>query len=114
LSNNPSAGHSAYLASRCCAGDFYGDVFIHGNSTATGTKSAIVPHPDGSHRALYCVESPECWFEDFGAARLVDGTVTVHLDPDFAAVVHSDAYHVFLTPAGDSNGLYVSSKIALA
>ena len=31
-----------------------------------GIKSAAVPHPDGSHRQLYCMESPENWFEDFG------------------------------------------------
>jgi len=31
-----------------------------------GPKSAAVPHPDGTLRRLYCVESPESWFEDFG------------------------------------------------
>jgi hypothetical protein len=85
-------------------------VYCHGNFAATGTKSAIVPHPDGSCRKLYCLESPETWFEDFGVARLMDGTVTVQLDPDFTAVVRNDAYHIFLTPQGDSNGLYVSSQ----
>ncbi len=31
---------------------------------------------------------------------------------DFAAVVHTADYHVFLTPKGDSRGLYVSSQSA--
>ena len=34
------------------------------------------------------------------------------LDPAFAAVVHGDDYHVFLTPRGDSRGLYVSKQSA--
>jgi hypothetical protein len=85
-------------------------VYSYGNFGATGTKSAIVPHPDGSHRMLYCVESPECWFEDFGTATLVGGAATVQLDPDFAAVVDSTAFHVFLAAEGDSRGLFVSTK----
>ena len=48
------------------AGAFYGPVIIGGDFTVFGAKSAAVPHPDGSHRLLYCVESPESWFEDFG------------------------------------------------
>ena len=36
-----------------------GDPFVYG-----GTKSVVVPFPDGSHRQLYCMESPESWFED--------------------------------------------------
>ncbi len=38
-----------------------------------GTKSAAVPHPDGSHRLLYCVEAPEAWFEDFGEGTIGRG-----------------------------------------
>jgi RNA polymerase sigma factor (sigma-70 family) len=30
------------------------------------SKAAVVPHPDGGHRQVYCQESPEPWFEDFG------------------------------------------------
>jgi hypothetical protein len=75
-----------------------------------GTKSAAVPHPDGSHRLLYCMESPECWFEDFGAARLRRGRARVKLNGDFAAAVRTGSYMVFLTVEGDSCGLYVSRK----
>jgi hypothetical protein len=72
-------------------------LFINGSFTATGTKSAIVPHPDGSMRRLYCTEAPEAWFEDFGEATIANGRATVNLDPDFAAVVQSQNYLVFLT-----------------
>jgi hypothetical protein len=59
---------------------------------------------------LYSLECPESWFEDFGRAQLTDGQAQVELDGDFAAVVSTGDYHVFLTPEGDSQGLYVSSR----
>ncbi len=94
------------------AGYFIGPVAVFGSFSVTGAKSAVVPHPDGSNRRLYSLESPESFFEDFGQANLVGGRATVSLDPDFAAVVSTDTYHVFLTPYGDSNGLYVSGRTA--
>lgn len=87
-------------------------VFCGGNFAATGTKSALVPLPDGTYVKLYCVESPECWFEDFGRASLLNGVASVALDAGFAAVVQSDDYYVFLAPEGDSKGLYVGTKSA--
>jgi hypothetical protein len=56
------------------------------------------------------MESPECWFEDFGEAKLVKGKAQIKLPRDFAAVINVDSYHVFLTPYGASNGLYVSKR----
>jgi hypothetical protein len=85
-------------------------IYGFGNIGATGTKSALVPAENGTHRTLYCIESPECWFEDFGAAQLSGGTAQVQLDPLFAATIHSELYYIFLTPEGESKGLYVSAK----
>jgi hypothetical protein len=94
------------------AGSFIGPVIIWGSLTVAGSpKSAVVPHPDGSHRRLYCTESPESWLEDFGNGELVDGIANVSLESDFAQIVRADDYHVFLTPYGDSNGLYVSRRM---
>ena len=75
-----------------------------------GAKSAAVPHPDGTHRRLYCVESPESWFEDFGKGQLDCGEADVAIDPTFAAVVDLDDYHVFrrlrdLTEASNRAGV---------
>lgn len=99
-------GQSANLA-----GYFIGRLYVNGPFIVFGSpKSAAVPHPDGSHRLLYSMESPESWFEDFGKARLSKGRAKVRLDPDFAVVVKTAAYHVFLTPYSDSNGLYVSRR----
>ncbi len=93
------------------AGGFAGPVLVNGAFTVVnGPKNAAVPHPDGSHRLLYCQESPEPWFEDFGEGRLVGGRAEVRLEADYAAVVQNEAYRVFLTPEGDCRGLYVSTK----
>jgi hypothetical protein len=86
------------------AGVFLGALIVH------GAKSAAVPYPDGSHRLLYSLESPESWFEDFGEGRLKDGKGKINLDPDFAKVVKTDKFHVFMTSYGDSRGLYVTNR----
>ncbi len=85
------------------AGVFDGTVVVSGSLFIGGNKSAYVKHPDGSHRALYCVESPESWFEDFGRGTLANGKAEVKLDGDFAALVHNDDYHVFLTETGGAH-----------
>jgi len=86
------------------AGQFIGDLQV------TGTKAAVVPFPDGTHRALYCMESPNLWFEDFGTAKLKRGRALVQLDADFAKVIMRGDYKVFLAPEGDCRGLYVRRR----
>src|SRR5579884_1630041 len=82
----------------------------HGTGLPLEGLSAAVPYPDGSYRVLYSVESPESWFEDFGHAQLVNGQATVPIARDFLPAVDTGQdYYVFLTPHGDSNGLYVAS-----
>jgi hypothetical protein len=84
-----------------------------GNIGATGTKSAVVPAADGKgHLTLYCLESPECWFEDFGSARLSHGSATIAIDPEFAQTVRTGQYHVFVQAEGECTGLYVQDKTA--
>jgi hypothetical protein len=95
------------------AGHFKGDVLVEGSFTVVGgTKSAAVPHPDGAHRQLYCMESPESWFEDFGEAELVNGAADVALEPAFAALIDVSGYQVFLTAYGDTRGLFVADRTA--
>jgi len=90
---------------------FSGTTVVQGNFyVVSGAKSAAVAHPDGSHRLLYCVESPESWFEDFGEGKIVNGKADVKLDPDFAALIQTDKLHVFLTEHGGHNGLHTTTK----
>jgi hypothetical protein len=56
--------------------------------------------------ALYAVEAPENWFEDFGSGQLANGSATVALETTYAQTVNTHIeYHVFLTPKGDCDGL---------
>jgi hypothetical protein len=85
-----------------------------GDLNCTGTKSAVVPVDKGTRQvALYAVEAPENWFEDAGAGQLSNGSAVVALEPTFAQTVNSGVeYHVFLTPKGDCEGLYVTHETA--
>jgi len=85
-----------------------------GSLYCSGSKSAVVP-VDGNSRkvALYAIESPQNWFEDFGSGKLSAGSATVRLESTFAQTVNTGLeYHVFLTPKGDSKGLYVTNETA--
>jgi hypothetical protein len=93
------------------AASFSGTVFVNGKLVVSDPsyKSGLLKHPDGSHRLVYCVESPESWIEDFGKGTLTGGKATVTFDADFAAVVQTSDYRVFLTPLGECNGLYATA-----
>jgi hypothetical protein len=93
------------------AGFFAGTVIINGTLTAT-VKNAVVTFPDRTQRVVHCMESPEHWFEDFGAAKLKGGRAVVKLDADFAKTIKPGDYRVFVTPEGDCRGLYVHGKSA--
>jgi hypothetical protein len=83
-----------------------------GDLTCTGQVKALATTAGGSKTVeTYSMQSPENWMEDFGSANLQHGVATVTLDPAFAETVNAGAgYHVFLTPNGDSKGLYVVAK----
>jgi len=104
-------GLSGSTATQVFTVDANGNLDISGNLTVAGSKSARVKLQDGREVALYAVESPENWFEDFGTAQLHGGATKVSLAPGFLQTVDTAAdYHVFITPDGDCRGLYVASK----
>jgi flagellar biosynthesis GTPase FlhF len=84
-------------------------VYSSGDFGASGSKSCIVKTSKGPTR-LYCQESPEVWFEDFGESQLVDGHARVELDRLFleTIVVNGDnPLKVFVQLRDDCNGTYV-------
>jgi hypothetical protein len=85
---------------------------VSGNLFCTGTLGlAIKKTSDNRQVGLYTVQSSENWIEDFGSGALVNGVATIDIEPQFAQTVTTDAsYHVFLTPNGDCEGLYVTQK----
>lgn len=64
-----------------------------------GTKSAVLQTRDYDQRAVYVIESPEVWLQDFGTATLLNGQATVTFEPIFAQTINPQFdYHVQLTP----------------
>jgi hypothetical protein len=64
-------------------------VYYSGGLAGTGSKSCVVETSHGP-TLLYCQESPENWFEDFGEGQLVNGRCHVDLDPLFLETVTID------------------------
>jgi hypothetical protein len=94
------------------AATFNGTVFVNGRLVVADPsyKSGLLAHPDGSSRLVYCVESPESWIEDFGKGTLAGGKAEIALDKDFAAVVRTDDYHVFVTELDGHYHLAVTKR----
>ncbi len=88
-------------------------VYYSGGLAGTGTKSCVVKTSRGP-TLLYCQESPENWFEDFGEAQLKNGRVHIWLDSLFLETVTIDAANpikIFVQLEGDCNGVYVSKGV---
>jgi len=87
---------------------------VNGNLKCSGSITGVIKLEDGSRKvALNAIQSPENWFEDFGSGQLSNGAAVVSLEPTFAQTVNTGVeYHVFLTPKGDSHGLYVTNETA--
>jgi hypothetical protein len=85
-----------------------------GDLTCTGQIKSLVNAGGGTRKMeTYAVQSPENWMEDFGSGSLHGGVAIVTIDPVFGETVSGAAdYRIFLTPNGDSKGLYVFNKTA--
>jgi hypothetical protein len=82
-----------------------------GDLICTGTKSAAVPVEGNRMVRLYAVEAADNWFEDAGLGQLANGSATIAFDQIFAQTINGEVdYHVFLTPNGECEGLYVTNK----
>jgi len=91
--------------------DILGQYQVNGNCVA----GCMRPHGGSPGRAVkrYVATSTVPSAEDYGEAQLVDGQAHVSLSPDFANVIDKHAgYLVFITPEGDTNGVYVTQKTA--
>ena len=98
LATDPSGNNLFYV-------DGKGNVAYHGGLyTFARTKS-------GATVSQFSARSSAPTVEDTGTAQLIGGAATVRLDPAFAATIDTTSpYRVFVTPGGDTRGLYVKSK----
>jgi len=88
-------------------------VYYSGGLAGSGSKSCVVKTSQGP-TLMYCQESPENWFEDFGEGRLVNGRCHIELDPLFRETVTVDAANpmmVFVELGGKCEGVYVEKGL---
>jgi hypothetical protein len=102
----PTAFRATTLGGSCGIGD--------GNLSCSGQMKMLATTGSGERTVeTYAMHSPEDWMEDFGTGATQGGVGVVQIEAAFADTVSADAsYHVFLTPNGDSKGLYVTAKTA--
>jgi len=107
---NNSGDSSTLIFQATNSGGSWCVIFTGGDLNCTGTVSGTVRAGDARRVMVHAVQSPENWFEDFGSGTLANGAATVALDPTFASTVNTATeYHVFLTPRGECEGLYVAN-----
>ena len=93
--------------------DNAGNLIITGKLTQHGNPHAVV-HTSGGHDLVaYAPAQAEATVEDVGEARLIAGQGYVRIDARFGATMdRTRPYLVFITPQGDTPGLYVTDKTA--
>lgn len=91
--------------------DCAGNAIFKGTVTQNGNPKAITHGSDGRAVVAYAPRVSRPTMEDVGEAQLVGGQAYVRLDPAFAHTVDAGAgYLVFITPNGESHGLYTTQK----
>ena len=96
-----------------CRIDPYANLTCSGS--ISGGHNMNVRHRTRENRQIltYASESTSPTVEDLGVARMRDGAADVALAPDFRSVTDgTNAYYVFLTPLGDTRGLYIAAQTA--
>ncbi|MBD5604019.1 MAG: hypothetical protein IAI48_02860 [Candidatus Eremiobacteraeota bacterium] len=82
-----------------------------GDFDYSGMENGIARTRGEASATTFGVKTAAPTMEDTGTAQLVGGASAVRLDPAFAATIdNAPPYRVFLTPHGDSRGLYVASE----
>jgi hypothetical protein len=89
--------------------DYNGDIIFGGGLM----QFTDVAHGGKTFVKSFTAKMSSPTVEDTGTAQLVGGSAAVRLDHTFAATIEPTiAYRVFLTPNGDTRGLYVATKTA--
>jgi hypothetical protein len=88
--------------------DASGNEFLAGNLTTSAGTYARTRTSSGVDVASYGARSASPTLEDFGHGILRQGAAHIYLDPTFATTINTRDYLVFITPHGDSHGLYTS------
>jgi hypothetical protein len=88
-----------YDAVMTCTGSVTGSVLRNSIKSATGRSVAA-----------YTRQQARATIEEVGTSALAGGVARVTFDPTFVTTIDASApYHVFITPLGDTAGLYVAA-----
>jgi hypothetical protein len=86
-----------------------GDMTLAGTLTTNGTPNFRTTDSAGASIVTFGTRSTMATLEDTGEASLANGAAYVRLDPQFARTINPRTkYLVFITPEGNSKGLYTS------
>ena len=84
--------------------DCTGDLYVHHNLVAYGTKARAADTSEYGKRTLYCYETPSPMFGDIGEGTLdEDGYCYIFLDAVFADTISDKPYQVFLQKYGEGD-----------
>jgi hypothetical protein len=114
FAQNAVHGNYAYLASDCCAGDFYGDVVVHRRFAQMGGAGFQIDHPrDPANKSLArsTVESSEMKNVYDGVVVEDRGGATVEL-PDWFEALNADFRYQLTSIGLASRNLHVANEIA--
>jgi hypothetical protein len=91
--------------------DCQGNLTVNGTVTSGGVQVTSSKTQRGVDVAEFAPRQSEPTIEDFGEGQLIAGRAHVGIRPDFgSAIDRGSRYLVFITPEGDSRGLYVVDK----
>ena len=111
VGRSPTSGFPLVLTDSSSHNLFYVDG--SGNVRYHGSLQSFTRTASGATVSSFSARTTTPTVEDTGTAQLIGGAATVRLDPSFRASVDSRTpYRVFLTPGGDTHGLFVATKAA--
>jgi hypothetical protein len=88
-----------------------GNMVLKGSLTQNGNPKSVTHTASAGDVVMYSPTQAAASVEDVGEAHLVLGQAYVRLDPRFAATMNqARPYLVFVTPQGDTSGLYITQK----
>ncbi len=88
--------------------DSSGNMILKGSLIQHGAPLSVIQATSGQQFATYAAQTATPTVEDFGRSTLRQGRTYVALEPAFASTIDRSSYMVFLTPEGDSHGLYTT------
>jgi hypothetical protein len=91
--------------------DQSGNMILKGSLTQHGTPLIATETSSGARVTTFSAQQTVATIEDFGKAQLIEGRAYIRIDQAFASTIDPRVgYLVFLTPGGDSRGLYVVDR----